>query len=181
MGTIGRAVKRNAVAFLALAVALSGTAYAANTIGASDIQRNAVRSPHIKAGQVKPSDLSGSVRSLLSGGEQLQIKEVSGAPLFLASGEFGGAPLARCPAGYAVVGTGFNASIGEPGFVLAFGTFVGGFFANFTSLSIEANVQAICARNSAGGATTSTAAELRRFRHMVDDARAGLESSEGGQ
>jgi hypothetical protein len=175
MGIFGRFIKRNGIAFLALAVALSGTAYAANKIGANDIARNAIRSPHIKAGQVKPSDLAGSIRQQLSGGGQLEVRVVNGAPLFLAPGQYDGAPIAQCPPGYVVVGTGFDTSIGEAGFVLAFGTFVGGFFANFTSINIEPSVQAICGRSSSGGATTSTA-ELRRFHRMVSAERSALRS-----
>jgi hypothetical protein len=46
------------ISYLALFVALSGTAWAAATIGADDIKRNAVRSKHIKKKQVKKSDLN---------------------------------------------------------------------------------------------------------------------------
>ncbi len=181
MGLLARVFKQHGVGLLALFVALSGTAYAASKIGAHDIRRNAIRSSHIKAGQVKISDLAPSVRGLVTGGgaassEQLQIRKVDGAPVFLAPGEFDGAPLAQCPEGYVVVGTGFNSSIGEPNFVLAYGTFVGGFFANFTSIAIEPYVQALCARNSTGGATTSRAAELNRYQHDVARTRLSLQN-----
>jgi hypothetical protein len=43
---------------LALFVALGGTVYAAATIGASDIKRNAVRSKHIKSNNVKRADIA---------------------------------------------------------------------------------------------------------------------------
>ena len=46
------------VAYLALFVALGGTTYAAATIGAGDIKNDAVRSRHIKNGQVKNPDLA---------------------------------------------------------------------------------------------------------------------------
>jgi hypothetical protein len=46
------------IGYLALFVALGGTAYAAATIGSSDIQNNAVRSRHIKDGEVKNHDLA---------------------------------------------------------------------------------------------------------------------------
>lgn len=46
------------VAYLALFVALSGTAWAAATIGPGDIKDNAVRSKHIKEGQVKSADVA---------------------------------------------------------------------------------------------------------------------------
>ena len=49
----------NVTSVVALFIALGGTTvYAANTIGADDIQRNAVRSKHIKSGNVKRSDLA---------------------------------------------------------------------------------------------------------------------------
>lgn len=46
------------VALLALFVALTGGAYAAAKIGAADIKLNAVRSKHIKAKEVKLTDLA---------------------------------------------------------------------------------------------------------------------------
>ena len=47
----------NVVSMIALFVALSGVAWAAATIGADDIKRNAVRSRHIQNGQVKRGDI----------------------------------------------------------------------------------------------------------------------------
>lgn len=52
-----------AVALVALFIALGGVAWAAATIGASDIEDNAVRTDHIKRGQVKTSDLAGSAKA----------------------------------------------------------------------------------------------------------------------
>jgi hypothetical protein len=49
-------VRRNAIALLALFVALGGTAVAVSKIGAGDIKRNAVRSKHVKDGQIKAGD-----------------------------------------------------------------------------------------------------------------------------
>jgi hypothetical protein len=46
------------VGYLALFVALGGSAYAAATIGPANIQNDAVRSRHIKDGQVKNPDLA---------------------------------------------------------------------------------------------------------------------------
>lgn len=45
------------VGYLALVVALGGTAYAADKIGSQDIKRDAIKSKHIKKNQVKSSDL----------------------------------------------------------------------------------------------------------------------------
>lgn len=179
MKTLGRQLRQHAVGLLALVVAFSGTAYAANKIGAQDIQRNAIRSPHIKTGQVKRADLARSLRRQIahntapSPSDQLQIVAVNGAPLVLPSGGYGGAPIAQCPDGYVVVGTGFNGPFDVVGgFVLAYGTFVGGFFENDSLITLEGYVQAICARNSAGGATASKAAALRKFRRDVAQATA---------
>lgn len=57
-----RFLRQNAIAMIALAVALSGTAYAANRIGPRDIARNAVRSVHIAPNQVRSADLNRRVR-----------------------------------------------------------------------------------------------------------------------
>ena len=57
-------VRSNVVAYLALFVALGAAPAWAVTIGASDIQRNAVRSRHIKAMNVRRTDLAiGAVNS----------------------------------------------------------------------------------------------------------------------
>ncbi len=61
---IGEHVRSNVVAYLALFVALGAAPAWAVTIGASDIQRNAVRSRHIKAKNVRRADLAiGAVNS----------------------------------------------------------------------------------------------------------------------
>ncbi len=54
----GRLTYANVMSTLALFMALSTGAYAAATIGAGDIKRNAVRSRHIQNGQVKTADLT---------------------------------------------------------------------------------------------------------------------------
>ena len=52
---------------------------------------------------------------------------------------------ANCPAGYTVLGTGFNAGgIGTVGFVEAYGSFVGGFVNNDTSVPFQVHLEAIC-------------------------------------
>lgn len=57
MRTIGH-FKDNAIAYVALFIALGGTsAYAADRLGSSDIARNAVAAKHIKDGQVKSADV----------------------------------------------------------------------------------------------------------------------------
>lgn len=51
-------LRGNVVGYVALFVALSGTAWAVATVGPRQIKENAVRSKHIKAGQVTASDLA---------------------------------------------------------------------------------------------------------------------------
>lgn len=54
---IGRHLHANLVGYLALLVALSGSAYAANKIGSNDIKTGAVKSKQIGNDQVKSKDL----------------------------------------------------------------------------------------------------------------------------
>jgi hypothetical protein len=57
-GQVSAHVRSNVVGYVALFIALGGTAWAADKIGAGDIARDAVRSKHIKAKQVKTLDLA---------------------------------------------------------------------------------------------------------------------------
>src|SRR3954451_13766624 len=50
-------VRHNVVGYLALFIALSGTAYAANTVGSSDIIDESILSQDIKNGQVQNADV----------------------------------------------------------------------------------------------------------------------------
>lgn len=70
---------------------------------------------------------------------------------------------AQCPAGYTVVGTGVNTGIGNLDFVQKFGTLVGGFVDNDTSITIQAFVEAICAQLPPGVASTRSADGAARF------------------
>jgi hypothetical protein len=86
------------VAYLALFLALTtGGAWAAAQIGADDIQKNAVRSRHIKNGQVTTKDVrnqavtSAKVRDGSLGGVDLTDGSVGGADL--TDGSVGGADL----------------------------------------------------------------------------------------
>ena len=54
---VGRYVRQHHLALIALFVALGGSAYAASKVGPNDIAKNAVRSKHIKNGQVTKRDL----------------------------------------------------------------------------------------------------------------------------
>jgi hypothetical protein len=70
---------------------------------------------------------------------------------------------AQCPGGSTVVGSGFDAGIGNVDFVEKFGTFVGGFVHNDTSITIQASVQAICAQLPPGVAATRSTGATARF------------------
>ncbi len=51
----------NVMATIAVFIGLGGAAYAVSRIGPDDIKNNAIRSRHIKNGQVKPQDLARSI------------------------------------------------------------------------------------------------------------------------
>ena len=69
----------NVTALLALFIALGGTVYAAATIGASDIKRNAVRAKHIKANNVKRPDIAANaVNAAKIAGNAVGSSEVAG-------------------------------------------------------------------------------------------------------
>jgi hypothetical protein len=61
----GSHLRSNAVAYVALFVALGGVgAYAADKIGSGDIKKNAVRSKHVKNEGLKIADLASSARGI---------------------------------------------------------------------------------------------------------------------
>jgi hypothetical protein len=102
------------------------------------------------------------------------IVEVQGADLTLPVDGFGGAPLATCPAGYVVVGTGWNGVFGDiGGFVKSYHTFVGGWFDNeYALISLTVNVQAICAQLSSASASSLSAKGLGAADYAADVAAA---------
>lgn len=83
---------------------------------------------------------------------------------------------ANCPSGEVVIGTGFNAGIGQADDVLSYTFFVGGFFYNNSSIAYQVHLQAICAPVSYGmmasiahRATSETTyhADLQREQAMI--------------
>jgi hypothetical protein len=77
-----------------------------------------------------------------------------------------------------VVGTGFNGPFDVVGgFVLAFGTFVGGFFENESSIPLDANVQAICAVTGSASASSSAAGQWGRYQRALEQAEARAAAS----
>jgi hypothetical protein len=99
---------------------------------------------------------------------------VDSTPIDLLGGYYT-APVAYCPTGTEVVGTGFYNSIADIGFVESYGSFVGGIYFNNTSTTATGvYVQAICATvaTNAGPITNSTLTtqgDLQRFK--ADKAR----------
>jgi hypothetical protein len=80
-----------------------------------------------------------------------QIRIVSSPVLALAPGETtygataGGNWEAACPSGYTAIGTGFNdGAVAQVGFVLSYGSFVGGFIANNSSITVNVSLEAMC-------------------------------------
>ena len=67
MGRLRRHVRSNLIGYLALFVALGGTgAYAAGQIDSQDIAKNAVKSKHLKNGQLREADLKPSLRQQIT-------------------------------------------------------------------------------------------------------------------
>jgi hypothetical protein len=91
----------------------------------------------------------------------------TGATVTVAPGEVGGAQ-AFCPAGMAVIGTGFFASVGNVGYVQRFGSFVGIGVINDTTIDIDITAQAICG----GGPGVVSRGDDR----SVEDAQAAYEA-----
>jgi hypothetical protein len=170
---------------IAVVLALGGTATAASLITGKQIKNSSVTGADIKNKSLTPSDFSGSVkgdRGLqgIQGPSGAQgpagittVSTVNGPDVNVAPGDVGGAD-ATCPAGSAVVGTGFSSSIGSIGFAERFGASVGIAVANDSSITIQIHAQAICA---AGPGVSGARAVVRsddraQFDQAVADFRA---------
>lgn len=147
------------IAVLALFIALGGSAVAAKhylVTSTRQIKPSVLRTLKGKVGPQGPSGAPGTQGPAGSPG-LLALTTVNGASFSYRSGEFGPPPTAECPAGSTVVGTGFKGPFGATtgGFVMKFGTFVGGFFINETASTVAGNVQAICAQLPPGASASS--------------------------
>lgn len=117
-------------------------------------------------GPTGPSGPPGAAGPVGPAGQLGSVTEVSSSSLTLTPGETtvdagGYGWEAQCPSGDVVVGTGFDADgVGQVGFVLAYGTFAGGFITNLSSITIQVSVQAVCAPGSSTNLETADA----RFR-----------------
>jgi hypothetical protein len=162
-----------AICAAVLAIGLAATAGASKlitggqikngSIGLKDLSRSAKRTLRGQTGPAGPSGPQGP-----AGPAGINaILRVSSPTVTIAPGdssydvELAGGPqlVASCPAGQVAVGTGFNNSIGYVGFVLSFGSFVGGFIYNDSSVPIDVFVQAMCVPGSADGVTSVSAAD----------------------
>lgn len=179
------------ISVIALIVALSGTAVASTYIITKSSQikpsvRKALkgqkgadgddgaRGAQGPAGTPGPTGATGPAGAPGAPG-LLSVTAVDGPEQTYQPGQYGAAPIAQCPAGFTVVGTGFNGPFNAVGgFVKKYGTFVGGFFANASSIALTGSVQAICAQLPAGAALASTrrlADERERFAQDVAQAK----------
>ena len=84
MSRLASHLKRNAYGLIAVFIALGGTAYAAATIGPKDIKPDAVRSKHVKDGQIKnvdidPAALQGLDAASLNGAILVSDQDSAGA------------------------------------------------------------------------------------------------------
>lgn len=164
-----RIIKTALIAALALVVAGVGTAGASHLMTGKDIRDSSLTGRDIKNRSLTPADFDGSVQGPAGArgaqGPQgpagaagapgiASITTVTGAPVYVSPGLVGHAE-AYCPAGTTVVGTGFNVSIGNVGFVQQYGTFVGMAMVNDTSIGLTVNAQAICAGGPAAAAARS--------------------------
>jgi hypothetical protein len=176
------------VALVALFISLGGTAIAARhylITSTSQIKPSVVNALRGHNGAPGPQGPQGAQGAPGAQGAQgppgvLGLLTVNGARRNYPPGESGGAPTAECPPGYTVVGTGFNGPFPVTGgFVLKFGNFVGGFFANESLVTVEGYVQAVCAQappsaifSSVRGTSSARAAYRHRLEISTGELRA---------
>jgi hypothetical protein len=187
-GTVRRHISPGViVAVIAVVVAMSGSAYAASKITGAQIKDGTITSADIRNHSLKATDLSGGVvrgaqgpmgpagPSGPSGPAGLPgvsgIQTVESPHISLVPGGFSPSGwVAQCPPGKVVIGTGWDTSVATPGFVKAYGTFVGAFVYNDSSIVVsDIHVQAICA--TASGAVASSA-RPDKSRYNADRRRA---------
>jgi hypothetical protein len=154
----------------ALVLAVTGTAFAGGYIITSTKQikpsvRKALKGNRGPRGFDGADGLNGVPGAPGSPGI-LALKTVESPPVTIPPGgtSFGVDPNsleAQCPPGFTVVGTGVDTGIGNVDLLKKYGTFVGGFVDNDTSITIQAAVQAICAQLGPGATDTRAATDDR--------------------
>lgn len=174
------------VLFLALG---AGGAFATGKISGKSIKTGTITGKQVKNHSLTREDFRGSVRGPRGftgargaqgpqgpqgpqGGPGMSGLQIVAASMTLAPGDADG-PDANCPSGKQVVGSGFDASITDVGFVEDFGgLFVGGFFFNNSSIPVDVEVQAICVNVSgASAASAGRVAARREYGHARRAAR----------
>src|SRR4051794_15525312 len=159
------------VAFIALFVALSGSAVAAKLITGKQIKDHSITTRDLafsampRKGPQGPMGLRGPQGPQGPAGPKTlsNVQYVESQHVRLQPGQHTvdavgvGNFRANCPTGTTVVGTAFNAGIGNVDYVQAFGTFVGGFIKNDTSVPFDVYLQAICATGVTESAQSATA------------------------
>lgn len=134
---------------------ITGAQIKNNSVTGFDVRTASLNGTDIKNRSIGPSDLSSSAKTSGPAGIA-NVTEVNSADVPVAPGDVGGAT-AACPAGSVIIGTGFDTSVGNIGFVLRFGNLVGLAALNDTPIPIVISAQAICA----SGPGVSTPATLR--------------------
>ncbi len=113
------------------------------------------------AGAATASSFSTTPQNAPSPSALTGLQSVQGDSVSIPANSYGSA-YAYCPAGKTVIGTGFYNSISTPAFVLAYGTFVGGFFFNNTSIANSVYVQALCASDATGLSALTRTTDFER-------------------
>lgn len=157
---------------LVIAGLVGGTAMGASKlITGRQIKNSSLTGIDIKNKSLTPADFKGSVRGDAGPAGAPGAPGISGlvtvdsAPQSIPPGG-NSAPTAQCPVGTTVIGTGFYSSIADQGFVKKYGSFVGAFYFNDTSITVtDTTVQAICA------AVSGSAAAARASSSITDHAR----------
>jgi len=136
-------------------LACAGGATAASVVTGRQSKDGSVTSAGIKNGSVGLQDAPGPAALA-------DVQVVESAPVDIPAGSYASIR-ANCPSGKTVIGTGFYNSITDPGFVKAYGTFVGGIFFNNTSITVTGiHVQAICASGTSALSSQSESLAFER-------------------
>jgi hypothetical protein len=165
-----------------IAALVGGTAMGASTlITGKQVKNSSITGVDIKNKSLTPTDFKGSVRGEAgaAGPAGAQgapgisgLVTVSSAPQSIPPGGTW-SPTAQCPAGTTVIGTGFFSSIADQGFVEKFGTLVGAFYFNDTSVTAtNTTVQAICAAVSGSAAAARASSSSTDREHFETAIRA---------
>lgn len=166
------------IAAVAIVSLLAGTAGARYLITGRDVKNGSLTGADIKDRSLTAADFRGSVQGPQGAPGQTgpagppgtsglsDVRTVLSTTLTVPPGgsTFDVQPswTANCPSGYTVIGTGFSANFGDMWRVESYGTFVGGFGTNYASISGDFELQAICAKVSAGASAASVGTAARR-------------------